>query len=229
MGVLVVGGGITGLVAARALALDGIPVALAEAGPRLGGKVATERVDGFTIEHGPDSFLATRPAAISLARELGLGAELTGTLDPRAVFIRHNGSLVPMPEGLGLVLPTRALPFARTRLFSWPEKARMAVDVVSPRRLGAEDVAVGTYLRSRLGSPLVDRLAGPLVGGVYGAPIDELSLDAVVPQLVAGDVKRESARRRRIPVHDPRAPATYCFSSNPGSSRPSPRARQSAR
>ena len=192
MGVLVVGGGITGLVAARALALDGIPVALAEAGPRLGGKVATERVDGFTIEHGPDSFLATRPAAISLARELGLGAELTGTLDPRAVFIRHNGSLVPMPEGLGLVLPTRALPFARTRLFSWPEKARMAVDVVSPRRLGAEDVAVGTYLRSRLGSPLVDRLAGPLVGGVYGTPIDELSLDAVVPQLRTAEREHRS-------------------------------------
>jgi oxygen-dependent protoporphyrinogen oxidase len=192
MSVLVVGGGITGLVAARALALDGIPVLLAEAGTRLGGKVATERVDGFTLEHGPDSFLATRPAAISLARELGLGADLTGTLDPRAVFIRHRGSLVPMPEGLGLVLPTKALPFARTRLFSWQEKARMALDVVSPRRLGADDVAVGTFLRSRLGSPLVDRLAGPLVGGVYGTPIDELSLDAVVPQLRTAEREHRS-------------------------------------
>lgn len=183
MGVLVVGGGITGLVTARALARAGVPVTLAEAGPRLGGKVSTERVDGFTIEHGPDSFLATRPAAISLARELGLGDQLTGTKDPRAVFIRHRGELVPMPEGLGLVLPTRALPFARTRLFSWPEKARMAKDVVWPRLIPEEDVAVGTFLRARLGSPLVDRLAGPLVGGVYGTPIDELSLDAVVPQL----------------------------------------------
>ncbi len=192
MSVLVVGGGITGLVAARALALDGVPVTLAEAGPRLGGKVVTERVDGFTLEHGPDSFLATRPAAISLARELGLGAELTGTLDPRAVFIRHNGSLVPMPEGLGLVLPTKAMPFAKSKLFSWPEKARMAVDVVSPRRLGPDDVAVGTYLRSRLGSPLVDRLAGPLVGGVYGTPIDELSLDAVVPQLRTAERQHRS-------------------------------------
>jgi oxygen-dependent protoporphyrinogen oxidase len=181
--VLVIGGGITGLAAARALARDGIGVTLAEAGPRLGGKISTERVDGLVIEHGPDSFLATRPAAIMLTRELGLGDDLVGTNDPRAVYIRRGGDLVPMPEGLGLVLPTRVLPFARTRLFSWPEKLRMAKDLAWPRMLGADDVAVGTFLRGRLGDALVDRLAGPLVGGVYGTPIDELSLDAVVPQL----------------------------------------------
>jgi oxygen-dependent protoporphyrinogen oxidase len=192
MSVLVIGGGITGLVAARSLARGGVPVTLAEAGPRLGGKVLTERVGGFTLEHGPDSFLAARPAAVSLARELGLGDDLVGTLDPRAVFIRHRGALVPMPEGLGLVLPTRALPFARTRLFSWSEKLRMARDVVMPRQIPAGDVAVGTYLRGRLGDPLVERLAGPLVGGVYGTPIDELSLDAVVPQLRAAEREHRS-------------------------------------
>jgi oxygen-dependent protoporphyrinogen oxidase len=187
MSVLVVGGGITGLVAARALALDGVPVTLVEAADRLGGKVATERVEGFTIEHGPDSFLATRPAAVLLARELGLGHELVGTRDPRKVYIRHRGELVPMPDGLGLVLPTRVMPFARTRLFSWPEKARMTKDVVWPRLLDDRDVAVGAFLRARLGGAPVDRLAGPLVGGVYGTPIDELSLDAVVPQLRAAE------------------------------------------
>jgi oxygen-dependent protoporphyrinogen oxidase len=183
VGVLVVGGGISGLAAARALARDGIEVTLVEVGTRLGGKVATERVDGFVIERGPDSFLATRPAAVTLARDVGLGDQLVGTRDPRAVFIRHRGRLVPMPEGLGLVLPTRAMPFARTRLFSIPEKLRMAKDVLWPRILPDDDIAVGTFLRDRLGSPLVERLAGPLVGGVYGTPIDELSLDAVVPTL----------------------------------------------
>jgi oxygen-dependent protoporphyrinogen oxidase len=185
--VLVVGGGITGLVAARALALGGAPVRLVEAGPRLGGKVSTEHVDGFLIEGGPDSMLATRPAGIALARELGLGEELIGTRGTRRVYVRHRGELVAIPEGLGLVLPSRTLPFARTRLFSMGEKLRMAKDVVWPRILGPDDVAVGTFLRERLGSPLVDRLAGPLVGGVYGTPIDELSLDGVLPQLRAAE------------------------------------------
>ncbi len=192
MSVLVIGGGITGLAAARALARDGVPVTLVEAGPRLGGKIATEHTGDLVLEMGPDSFLATRPAAVTLARELGLGDELIGTRDPRAVYIRHRGALVPMPEGLGLVLPTRAMPFARTRLFSWFEKLRMARDVLSPRMLPADDIAVGTFLRRRLGSPLVDRLAGPLVGGVYGTPIDELSLDAVVPQLRVAEREHRS-------------------------------------
>ena len=100
MSVLVVGGGITGLVAARSLARDGVKVVLAEAGPRLGGKVSTEHAEGFTVEHGPDSFLATRPAGTALVRELGLGDELVGTAGTRTVYIRHRGRLVPMPEGL---------------------------------------------------------------------------------------------------------------------------------
>jgi oxygen-dependent protoporphyrinogen oxidase len=191
MPVLVVGGGITGLTAARDLARAGIPTTLVEASDRLGGKIATERTDGFVIELGPDSMLTTRPAAVALARELGLGDELIGVSEPRSVHILRDGRPVPMPEGVGLVLPSRAMPFVTTRLFSWPEKLRMAVDLVMPRQLDAEDVSVGGFLRHRLGSALVSRLAGPLVGGIYGTSIDELSLDAVVPTL------RDSERDHR--------------------------------
>ncbi|HYM84658.1 MAG TPA: protoporphyrinogen oxidase [Candidatus Dormibacteraeota bacterium] len=191
MTVIVAGGGITGLVAARDLGRAAVPTLLLEASPRLGGKIGTERVDGFVVERGPDSFITTRPAGVTLARELGLGDQLIGVREPRTVYILRDGRLVPMPEGLGLVLPTRAWPFVRTPLFSWPDKARMGLDLVLPRLLGAGDEAVGAFLRRRLGRALVDRLAGPLVGGIYGTDIDELSLDAVVPQL------REAESRHR--------------------------------
>ena len=98
-----------------------------------------------------------------------------------------------MPEGLGLVLPTKVMPFARTRLFSLAREAPDGAATSSRRGCSApDDIAVGTYLRRRLGSPLVDRLAGPLVGGVYGTPIDELSLDAVVPQLRVAEREHRS-------------------------------------
>jgi protoporphyrinogen/coproporphyrinogen III oxidase len=190
--VIVAGGGITGLAASRELGRAGVPTLLLEAAPRLGGKVGTDAVDGFVVERGPDSFITTRPAGVALARELGLGDELVGVREPRTVYIMREGRLLPMPEGLGLVLPTRAWPFVRTRLFSWPEKARMGLDLVLPRLAPAEDEAVGLFLRRRLGAALVDRLAGPLVGGIYGTDIDELSLDAVVPQLREAEARHRS-------------------------------------
>ena len=191
MDVLVVGGGISGLVAARDLAQAGVAVTLVEAGPRLGGKIATERIDGFVVEAGPDSFLATRPAAVELCRELGLRDRLIGTTEPRAVFVQHRGRLLPLPEGLALVLPTRLRPFLTSPLFSPREKLRMGLDLLLPRGRLDGDESVGAVLRRRAGGALVERLAGPLVGGIYGTDVDELSLLAVMPQL------REAERSHR--------------------------------
>lgn len=187
MTVVVVGGGITGLTAAFVLDRAGIPTVLLEATDRLGGKVRTERVDGFLVESGPDSFVAYRPPALDLCRELGLGDAIIGPTDPRVVAVRSRGRFVGLPDGMGLALPTRLHPLVTTRLFSPWEKARMGLDLVLPRAGSEGDVAVGPFLRRRLGGALVERLAGPLLGGVYGVPIDELSLDAVVPQLREAD------------------------------------------
>ena len=181
--VVVVGGGISGLAAAYEAARAGARVLLVEADDRLGGKIKTEHVEGFVVEAGPDSFISYRPAATELARELGLGEAIIRTNEPRAVFIRAGGELVRMPDGMGLVLPTRMAPFVTTRLFSWPQKMRAGLDVVLPRRLNGADVSIGSFLRARLGPAMVERLADPLLGGIYGAPVDELSLLAVVPQL----------------------------------------------
>ena len=186
-GVLVVGGGITGLSAAYELAQAGVPVTLVEATEHLGGKLRTERVDGFLVESGPDSFVSYRPAGLQLIRELGLGDEVVRPLEPRVVLIRTGGRFVALPQEMGPVLPTRLAPFIATPLFSPLEKLRMTLDLALPRASLDRDVGVGVYLRRRLGRALVDRLAEPLLGGVYGTPIDELSLLAVVPQLRDAD------------------------------------------
>ena len=182
-GAVVVGGGISGLATAYRLTQAGVPVLLVEASERLGGKIRTERLDGFLVEAGPDSFIAYRPAATELSHEVGLGDAIIRTTDPRIVHIRARGEMIPMPDGMGLVLPTRMAPFVTTRLFSWPQKLRAGLDVVLPRWLDGKDVSIGAFLRHRLGGAMVDRLADPLLGGIYGAPVDELSLFAVVPQL----------------------------------------------
>jgi oxygen-dependent protoporphyrinogen oxidase len=181
--VVVVGGGISGLAAGFEAARAGAPVLLVEAGDRLGGKVRTERQDGFLIEDGPDSFISYRPGAVELARDVGLGDAIIGTNEPRAVYIRAGGELTRMPDGMGLVLPTRLGPFIGTRLLSWPQKLRAGLDLVLPRRPDGADVSIGSFLRRRLGPAVVERLADPLLGAIYGMAVDELSLLAVAPQL----------------------------------------------
>jgi len=227
--VVVAGGGITGLAAAWELARAGIAVELYEASERFGGKIRTEHVDGFLLEDGPDSFISYRPAAAALARELGLGGEIIGTTDPRTVHIRTGGHFVPLPDGIGLVLPTRMAPFVTTRLFSPLEKLAMARDLVLPRSPAGEDVSIGWFLRRRLGPALVARLGDPLIGGIYGASVDELSLDAVVPQLRTAEREHRSlllaslaqgrARARAAAAGSP-APKASSTSSDQTSSKP---------
>ena len=189
--VLVVGGGITGLAAAWQAARLGADVTLVEATGRLGGKVRTEHIDGLLIEHGPDSFVAFRPAALQLIDELGMSDEVIGVRGRRSVQIRIDGRLVPLPDGMGMVLPTRIGPFATTRLLTVRQKARAGLDLLLPRRLTDDDTSIGAFLRARLGDGVVERIAEPMVGGIYGAGVDLLSLDAVLPSL------RESEREHR--------------------------------
>ncbi|HEX8939355.1 MAG TPA: protoporphyrinogen oxidase [Candidatus Limnocylindrales bacterium] len=192
MAFVVVGGGLTGLAAAYELGRAGVPTLLLEASERLGGKVRTDRVDGFLVESGPDSFVSYRPAGLQLIAELGLADQVIAPQAPRTVYIWARDRLVPMPEGLDLVLPTKFLPFLRTPLFTLPQKARMGLDLVLPRSRWSGDMAIGAFLRRRLGPALVDRLASPLIGGIYGTEIDELSLDAVLPQLAEAERRHRS-------------------------------------
>src|SRR5580704_9167112 len=102
--VAIVGGGISGLSAAYYLAKAGISSTLIEKRPRLGGVIQTERIDGCLVEGGPDSFLAAKPWALELIRELGLESEVIGSNDHlRKTFIRKNGRMIAMPDGLQML------------------------------------------------------------------------------------------------------------------------------
>ena len=181
--VVVVGGGIAGLSAARALRESGRQVLLLEAGPRLGGVIRTERLGGFLVEAGPDAMLAQKPEALALCRALGLAHRVVPTNPAtRAVFVLHRGRLHPLPEGMMLAVPTRVAPILRSRLFSWPGKLRMALDVVLPRRGEGPDESIASLLRRRLGQEAVDRLGEPLMAGIHSGDAEHLSIDATFPR-----------------------------------------------
>ncbi len=207
MRVLVAGGGITGLAAADALVRSGADVTLVESGRALGGKVATDDVDGFLVERGPDSFLTLRPAALALCAELGLAGDVTPPLDPDTVFVWHAGRLVPMPAGTGLGIPTRFAPFLLSPLFSPREKLRAAAEVAVRGPGAGGDVSIGAFLRRRFGNAVVERLVGPLISGIYGAGIDELSLDALMPRLRDAVLRHGSLVRAGLAARAARRPA----------------------
>ena len=190
MKLVVVGGGITGLAAAhravelarqRSLALD---LTLIEARDRLGGTIATERADGFLIEAGPDSFLSEKPWALGLCRRLGVEDRLVRTDDRfRKVFVWRHGRLHPLPDGFQLLAPTKLGPFLSSGLFSWGGKLRMALDLVRPRSV-VDDESLGAFVRRRLGAQALERVAQPLVAGIYTADPDDLSLAATMPRFL---------------------------------------------
>lgn len=208
--VAIVGGGITGLAAAHALASDrrardlGIRCTLVEQEPRLGGKLLTERIGDCLVEAGPDSFLATKPWAANLCRALGLGDRLIGTLPGQPVYVAFRGKLHPFPEGLALGVPSRIGPMVRTRLLSPLDKLRAGLDLVLPRRREAEDETMGAFIRRRLGDAVVARLAGPMLAGIYAGDAYALSLRATFPQLLEWEASHRSlvlaamARRKQM-------------------------------
>lgn len=187
--VVIVGGGVSGLAAANRLVeasagQDAPPrILLLEAGSRLGGVIHTIRRDGFLIESGPDSFITEKPWAVDLARRLGLEGELIGTNEAcRRSFIVHDGRLIPVPEAFYLLAPARLRPFISTPIFSWPGKLRMMLDLFLPRRKADADESLASFVRRRLGRQALERMAQPMVAGIYTADPETLSLRATFPR-----------------------------------------------
>jgi len=194
----VVGGGIAGLAAAhRAVELarergQPLELALFEAGDRLGGTIQTERYEGFLVECGPDSFLSEKPWALQLCKRLGIEDRLVRTDDRfRRTYVAFRGRLHPLPDGFQLLAPTRLGPFIRSGLFSWPGKLRMAMDLVLPRG-GDPDESLGEFVSRRLGREALERVAQPLVAGIYTADPGVLSLAATMPRFLDLERKERS-------------------------------------
>lgn len=183
--IVIIGGGMSGLAAAYRLSqvAPGLAVTLIESEPRLGGKIITERVDGFIIEGGPDSFLAFKPRGLNLCRELGLESRLHGTNEHiRRTYVMRGGKLYELPEGLSGLVPSRLGPLLKTGLISAFGKVRMALEVALPRVSANGDESLASFVQRRLGGELYDRLIEPLMSGIYAGDGEQLSLAATFPQ-----------------------------------------------
>ena len=216
MRLVIVGGGIAGLATAyyaqQAAAERNLPLAitLVERDARLGGKIVTDRPDGFVIEGGPDSFITQKPWALQLCRELGLEDRLIGTNDARkAVYVLRGGRLRRMPEGLLLVVPTQFRPFLTSRLISWRGKLRMGLDWFIPPRRESGDESLADFIRRRLGREALDVLAEPMMAGIHVADAERLSIQATFPRFVEIEQQHGSLIRGMLAARRARAKAPH--------------------
>ncbi len=202
--VAIIGGGISGLSAAFALEKErakGTPVEyrLFESSSRLGGACYSEIVDGCVIEAGPDSFVSEKPWAAALCRELGIGDQLIGSNDSdRKTWIVAKNRLLPLPDGLMFLVPTKILPTAFSPLFSWSTKLRMARELLHPPRPMHQDETVAAFIERHFGREMVDRLADPMLSGIYGGDTDRLSVRATLARFVEMEEKYGSLSRAML-------------------------------
>ena len=203
----IIGGGIAGLAAAFELeqarkAGAKVDYTLFEERQRLGGCLASEIVDGAVLERGPDSFLTEKPAGAELCRELGLGAELTPSNDAgRKTYIVVRNRLIPLPDGLMFLVPTKLIPTALTRLFSLSTKVRMGLELMQPPSPASQDESVAALVERHFGREAVERLADPLLSGIFGGDASQLSARAVLPRLVEMEIEYGSLTRGMLAAH----------------------------
>lgn len=188
---VIIGGGVSGLSSAYHLAKAGLSSTLIERRERLGGVVETNVVEGCVIEAGPDSFISAKPAALEVIRELDLSGEVIGSNDHlRVTYIWKGGRLVPLPDGLMMMVPTRILPLAGSSLLGWGAKIRMGLEYFrSPGAAPARDRSVAEFITEHYGAEAVDYLAEPLLAGVYGGDPAQLSMSSVLPRFVELEAK----------------------------------------
>lgn len=185
---VILGGGISGLVLALRLHQAGRSFLLLEGGERFGGNIRTEEHDGFLYDVGPDSFLQARPEISALCEELGLSEALIAPIGTQ-VSVAREGRLIPMPEGLALGVPTRVGSLLDTPLLSGVGKFRTCLEPFWPRARTAEEETIWEFTSRRLGPEMAERIAAPLLSGIFAGDPKKLSMAACFPGLVAQEKK----------------------------------------
>src|SRR5277367_6250300 len=216
--IAIVGGGIDGLATAYQLANDGVEFTLFEASERLGGIVETVHRNGFIIECGPDSWVTEKPWARELAVELGPEDQVIPSNDQwRRTYVLQGGvrqtQLVPIPDGMRMMVPAKWGPLLESPLFSW--QARLAY-LREPKRAEelkqsapGHDESVADFVRRHFGAEVASTIAGPLLAAVFGGDIAQLSVRAVMPAFVRMEAEEGSliqAIQRRA---QPSSPAIF--------------------
>jgi oxygen-dependent protoporphyrinogen oxidase len=184
--VVIIGGGISGLATAFYLGCRGIRSVIVEKSHRLGGLIKTDKLEGCTLEAGPDSFIATKPAVAKLTEELGAsGPPIIGSNDTgRRVFIGRKGRLVPMPPGMSMMVPGDWSSALRSPLFSLSTKAGFLWELSRKPQKRSEDISVGEFVQDHFGKELLRYVADPLLTGVYGGQVSQLSARSVLPRFL---------------------------------------------
>lgn len=199
---VIIGGGITGLTAAYRLCRDAqirhlpFDITLLEASGRLGGVIATNHHQNRLLDHGPDSFISSKPWGIQLCKELGLEDQIINTTaQHRRSFIVRHGKLIPIPQGFYLMVPGSLRSLITSPILSWRGKLRMACDLVLPRRASTEDESLAHFVTRRLGRETLERLAQPMISGIYTANPEYLSLQATMRQFLEMEARHGSLIR----------------------------------
>jgi oxygen-dependent protoporphyrinogen oxidase len=199
--IAIIGAGISGLAAAYNVEKQRrqgaeVEYTLFEGADRIGGVLVSDHVEGCLVEAGADSFLTEKPWAAALCRELGLGDQIIGSNDAqRRTFILVKNRLVEMPDGLMFMVPTKIMPTVLSPLFSWSTKIRMGLELLHPPKTATADESIAALVERHFGPELVDRVADPLLSGVYGADCSNLSARAALPRFVDMEAKYGSLCR----------------------------------
>lgn len=181
--VIIIGGGIAGLASAWYLQQAGIEYTLLEASARWGGLIQTHYEQDCIIEMGPDAFITRKPWAMNLVQEIGLEDELIAVNPtPERIYVLSHGQLVPLPDGLRLLVPTNINAFMASSIMSFGGKLRVLMDYLIPARIDDSDETLADFVIRRMGQEALDKLADPLLAGVYNAEMDKQSILATFPQ-----------------------------------------------